>query len=212
MCGITGVVGFNGCCPISIAQLNAMCDTLVHRGPDDGGMDIRDGVAFGMRRLSIIDVKGGKQPVFNEDGTIWTVFNGEIYNFRELRQYLEKKGHSFKTNTDTEVIVHSYEEFGPEFPRYLNGMFAFAVHDSARRKLFLVRDHVGIKPLYYSFGRDFIVWGSEIKAILASGLVERKLDVDALGEFLSWEYIPGSRTLFKAIKKLEPAQLIEIVS
>jgi len=210
MCGIAGIAFFNGHSPIDMTLLKGMCDTLVHRGPDEEGIGIQDGVGFGMRRLSIIDLEGGKQPIFNEDGTIRTVFNGEIYNFRTLRRQLESEGHVFKTNTDTEVIVHAYEEFGAEFPKYLNGMFALALHDSARRKLFLARDHVGIKPLYYSFGRDSIVWGSEIKTVLASGLVERKLDADALGQFLSWEYIPGSSTLFKAIKKLEPAQLIEI--
>jgi asparagine synthase (glutamine-hydrolysing) len=187
-----------------------MCDTLSHRGPDDEGMDIRNNIAMGMRRLSIIDVKGGSQPIFNEDGSIRTVYNGEIYNFRELRRELEARGHVFLTQTDTEVIVHAYEEYGSDFPNYFNGMFAFALHDSARRKLFLVRDHIGIKPLYYCFNGKHIVWGSEIKALLASGLVDRDLDIDALGEFLAWEYVPGKKTLLKAVQKLEPGEMIEI--
>lgn len=210
MCGIAGIAVFRDFPQPNLELLKAMCDTLVHRGPDDDGMDIRDGVALGMRRLAIIDVSGGKQPIFNEDGTIRTVFNGEIYNYRELRTDLLARGHQFKTNSDTEAIVHAYEEYGPDFPKYLNGMFSIALHDSIRRRLYLVRDHIGVKPLYYCFTKHFIVWGSEIKALLATRLVERDLDVDALAEYLAWEYIPGSRTLFKSIKKIEPAHLIEI--
>ena len=210
MCGIAGIAVFNGGPQPTYEQLQTMCNTLVHRGPDEAGMDIRDNVAIGMRRLSIIDLSGGSQPIFNEDRSIRTVFNGEIYNFRELRRDLEARGHAFKTHSDTEVIVHSYEEYGSDFPKYLNGMFAFVVHDLTRRKLVLVRDHIGIKPLFYAFGRDWIVWGSEIKAILASRLIERRLDVDALGEFLAWEYVPGARTLFEGIRKLEPGQMIEV--
>jgi asparagine synthase (glutamine-hydrolysing) len=210
MCGIIGIAVFNGAPPPTYEQLQKMCDTLFHRGPDEEGMDIRDGVALGIRRLSVIDVEGGSQPIFNEDRTISTIFNGEIYNFRELRRKLESRGHVFKTNTDTEVIVHAYEEYGVVFPNYFNGMFAFALHDSTRRKLFLVRDPIGIKPLYYSFSQNRIVWGSEIKALLASGLIERELDIDALGEFLAWEYVPGDGTLFKTIRKLEPGEMIEI--
>ena len=210
MCGIAGIAVFNGAPSPTREQLKGMCDTLFHRGPDDEGMDIRDNIAMGMRRLSIIDVKGGSQPIFNEDGSIRTVYNGEIYNFRELRRELEARGHVFLTKTDTEVIVHAYEEYGSDFPKYFNGMFAFALHDSARRKLFLVRDHIGIKPLYYCFNGKHIVWGSEIKALLASGLIDRDLDIDALGEFLAWEYVPGKKTLLKAVKKLEPGEMIEI--
>jgi len=210
MCGIAGIAVFDGVPLPTREQLKAMCDTICHRGPDEEGMDIRDNVAIGMRRLSVIDVKGGSQPVFNEDRSIRTVFNGEIYNFRELRRDLESMGHIFVTNTDTEVIVHAYEEYGSDFPKYFNGMFAFALHDSAKRKLFLVRDHIGIKPLYYSFNEKYIVWGSEIKALLASGLIARDLDIDALGEFLAWEYVPGNGTLLKAVRKLEPAEMIEI--
>ncbi len=210
MCGITGIAAVNGSPVPTWQQLKTMCDTLYHRGPDQDGMDLREGVALGMRRLSIIDLAGGRQPIFNEQGNILTVFNGEIYNFRSLRQKLEACGHVFRTNTDTEVIVHAYEEYGADFPQYLNGMFAIAIHDTVKRKLLLVRDHLGIKPLYYAFNHRYLVWGSEIKAILVSGVVERSLDLNGLGAFLAWEYVPGEATLFQAIRKLEPGKLLEI--
>ncbi|MGE5804932.1 MAG: asparagine synthase (glutamine-hydrolyzing), partial [Ignavibacteria bacterium] len=210
MCGITGAVAFRNTPTVSFDTLESMVNTLFHRGPDESGMDIVGGAAMGMRRLSIIDLTGGSQPIYNEDKTIWTVYNGEIYNFYELRNELKSKGHIFKTNTDTEVIVHGYEEYGPGFPKYLNGIFAIALHDSVKQKFLLVRDHLGIKPLYYSFKKDYIVFGSEIKAVLKSGLVDKELDLDALSEFLSWEYIPGKSTLIKSVKKLEPGEVIEI--
>jgi asparagine synthase (glutamine-hydrolysing) len=210
MCGIAGYIRFKGYHQISEERLKLMVDTLYHRGPDESGMAILENAAMGMRRLSIIDLSGGSQPIYNEDGSVWTVFNGEIYNFKELRNELISKGHKFKTNADTEVIVHGYEEYGIEFPSRLNGMFALAVHDRKKNKIILARDHIGIKPLYYSFNEKRIIFGSEIKAILASGDIERELDIDALGEFLSWEYIPGKSTLLKSVKKLEPGELIEI--
>jgi asparagine synthase (glutamine-hydrolysing) len=210
MCGIAGIAALNGSTPPTLEQLHTVCDTITHRGPDDVGTHIQDGVALGMRRLSIIDVGGGHQPIFNEDKTVLTVFNGEIYNFQELRQKLEACGHTFATNSDTEVIVHAYEEFGLDFPKYLNGMFAIALHDTVNHKLILVRDHIGIKPFYYAFNPHYLVWGSEIKSILASGLVDRSLDLDALGEFFAWEYVPGKATLFKEIRKLEPGEMMVV--
>ncbi len=209
MCGIAGIALFNGSMPTA-QQLRRMCDAIVHRGPDDAGYNIHGQVALGMRRLSIIDIRGGQQPIFNETGTVLTVFNGEIYNFRELRQQLQLRGHIFSTQTDTEVIVHAYEEYGRNFPQYLNGMFAIALHDTVQNKLFLVRDHLGIKPLYYAYSNRHLVWGSEIKAILASGLVERSLDMNAMGEFFAWEYVPGEATLFQQIRKLKPGSRLEI--
>ena len=173
-------------------------------------MAIHGNAALGMRRLSIIDLSGGSQPIYNEDKSIWTVFNGEIYNFPDLKKELTDKGHIFKTNSDTEVIVHGYEEWGIDFPKKLNGMFAIALHDQKKNKFVLVRDHVGIKPVYYSFSNKRIVFGSEIKAILETNLVDKELDMNALGEFLSWEYIPGESTLIKSISKLEPGKLLEI--
>lgn len=210
MCGITGIAALNGSSPPTLEQLKTMCDAIYHRGPDQDGMDVTNGVGLGMRRLSIIDLSGGRQPIYNKDRTVLTVFNGEIYNFRELRQELEARGHGFATNTDTEVIVYAYEEYGRNFPKYLNGMFAIALHDTERQKLFLVRDHLGIKPLYYAYDGKHLVWGSEIKAILASNLIHPTLDMDALGEFLAWEYVPGRATLFKEIRKLAPGEMIEI--
>ena len=210
MCGIVGIVAMAGGRPPTRDQLEAMCASLVHRGPDDQGIEIAGNVGLGMRRLSIIDVGGGRQPIFNEDGTVLCVQNGEIYNFRELRQDLEARGHRFRTKSDTEVIVHAYEEYGPGCPELLNGMFALAVHDTRRRKLLLARDHIGIKPLYYMFAPPYLVWGSEIKSLLASGLVARDLDFDGLAQFLAWEYVPGAATLFRSIRKLEPGHLIEI--
>jgi len=210
MCGIAGIAAFAGSSPPTEPLIRAMCDTIVHRGPDDEGLDVRDNVALGMRRLAIIDLAGGSQPVFNEDRSVRTVFNGEIYNFQELRRELELCGHTFTTSSDTEVLVHGYEEWGTELPCHLNGMFAFAIHDSTNHRLMLARDHLGIKPLFYSFTGKHLVWGSEIKTVLASHLVERHLDYNALGEFLSWEYVPGQGTLFTNISKLEPGFLIDI--
>jgi len=210
MCGIVGIAAFAGGRPPTPGQLSAMCATLVHRGPDDEGSEIAGGVGLAMRRLSIIDVAGGHQPIFNEDRGVFAVQNGEIYNFRELRRDLEARGHRFATDSDTEVIVHAYEEHGARCPEVLNGMFALAVCDTRRRKLLLARDHMGIKPLYYMFAPPYLVFGSEIKALLASGLVTRALDMDGLAQFLAWEYVPGAATLLGAVRKLEPGHLIEI--
>lgn len=210
MCGITGFADFQSPTAPGMARLEAMTATLTHRGPDAGSTEIAAGVGLGMRRLSIIDVAGGRQPVYNEDRSVRVIFNGEIYNFRELRRELRAAGHVFATQSDTEVLVHAYEAYGAEFPKHLNGMFAIALHDIQRHQLLLVRDPLGIKPLYYSFDRRRLIWGSEIKALLASGMVERELDRGALNEFLTWEYLPGEGTLFRSIRKLLPGHLLEI--
>ncbi|HEX3234024.1 MAG TPA: asparagine synthase (glutamine-hydrolyzing) [Gemmatimonadales bacterium] len=210
MCGIAGVVPLNGGAAADGVQLAAMCSTIVHRGPDSEGCDIRDGIALGMRRLSVIDVSGGRQPMFNEDRTVRLVFNGEIYNFRELRAELVAAGHRFATASDTEVLVHLWEEHGSGFAARLNGMFAIALHDSRRRRFVLVRDHFGIKPLYYALTRQHLVFGSEVKAVLASGLTGRSLDLDALGQFLAWEYVPAPATLLQEVRKLGPAEMLEV--
>ncbi|MCU0574513.1 MAG: asparagine synthase (glutamine-hydrolyzing) [Syntrophobacteraceae bacterium] len=210
MCGIAGIACRDDLPPPSLDSLDGMCRTIVHRGPDEQGMAVHDRVGMAMRRLSIIDLAGGAQPIYNEDRSVWVVFNGEIYNYRELRRELESAGHVFRTNSDTEVIVHAYEELGPDFPNALNGMFAFSLHDARRRKLVLARDHIGIKPLYYFFNGSVMVWGSEIKAILATGLVPRRLNLDGLAQFLSWEYIPGRGSLFQSVHKLLPAEMMEL--
>jgi len=210
MCGIAGIAALGLAAAPSIDQVHDMCEVILHRGPDDEGLDLRNGVALGMRRLSIIDLSGGNQPIFNEDKTILCVFNGEIYNFKELRNTLITRGHVFRTQSDTEVIVHAYEEYGDSFPRYLNGMFAIALHDTSKNKLLLVRDHIGIKPLYYSLTKNYLIFGSEIKCLLATGLIDRNLNMDALGQFLAWEYIPGAMTLLNNVHKLEPASVLTV--
>ena len=186
------------------ALIETMCRTLAHRGPDDEGTFIANGVGLGSRRLSIIDVAGGHQPIHNEDRSIWIVFNGEIYNCRQLRALLEKLGHGFYTRTDTETIVHAYEEFGDECVKYLNGMFAFAIWDGSRRRLFLARDRFGIKPLYYAVVNKQLVFASEMKALLEHPSIERRIDFVALNEYLSFEYVPTPRTIFKGIRRLPP--------
>lgn len=210
MCGIAGIVSFAGASSPTREQVQGMCEVIRHRGPDAAGYDVRDGVGLGMRRLSIIDLAGGNQPIFNEDGSILCVFNGEIYNFEKLRKDLISQGHSFRTKSDTEVIVHAYEEYGDDFPSRLNGMFGIALHDTRQKKLLLIRDHIGIKPLFYSFDGHHFVFGSEIKCLLASGLVERNLNLDGLGQFLAWEYLPGQMTLLREVHKLEPASMLVI--
>ncbi len=210
MCGIAGIIAFASAPAPTPAQIRSMCEVMLHRGPDADGINIRDNVGLGMRRLSIIDLAGGNQPIFNEDRSILCVFNGEIYNFEQLRSQLEARGHHFRTRSDTEVIVHAYEEYGEAFPGYLNGMFAIALHDTREKKLLLIRDHIGIKPLYYSFSKSYLVFGSEIKCLLATGLVERNLNLDGLAQFLAWEYVPGAMTMLKGVHKLEPASLLSI--
>ncbi len=209
MCGIVGFLRFSGTTQTDDRpRLEAMTATLIHRGPDSAGMDQRDGVSLGMRRLSIIDLEGGHQPIYNEDRSVWTVYNGEIYNFPELKQELQSRGHLFRTGTDTEIIVHGYEEWGQDFPRRLNGMFAIALHDAANRKFMLVRDHLGIKPLYYAFLPDCLIFGSEIKALLASTWIDREMDLQGVADFLAWEYTPGRSTLFRSIRKLLPGEML----
>jgi asparagine synthase (glutamine-hydrolysing) len=210
MCGIAGVAALATPTPIDLSGLRAMTDSLLHRGPDETGSEICDGVALGMRRLSIIDLEGGSQPLYNEDRTIRVVFNGEIYNYRELRRGLEARGHRLVTHTDGEVIPHLWEELGPRFPTVLEGMFAIALHDLRSKRVALIRDHFGIKPLYYAWVDGRLVFGSEVKAVLAAGIVPRELDLDALGEFLSWEYVPAPRTLLRGVRKLLPGGMLEL--
>ena len=209
MCGIAGIAVLNGP-PPAVDELDAMCRSLMHRGPDEAGRLMDGSVALGMRRLSIIDLTGGSQPIFNEDRTVAVVCNGEIYNYRALRAWLETEGHRFTTASDTEVLVHLWEQVGIEFPRWLDGMFAIALYDSARRRLVLARDHVGIKPLYFLLDHHRLVFGSEVKALLATDRVSRRLDVDSLGQLLAWEYVPGRRTLVSGIERLEPASTLEL--
>ena len=204
MCGICGVYEFGARRPVEPDIVPAMLDVIRHRGPDDSGV-YRDGeIAMGMRRLSIIDLAGGKQPISNEDGSIVTVFNGEIYNYVELRESLRRRGHRFATNSDTEVIVHLYEDFGEDCVRELRGMFGFAVWDARRQRLFLARDRLGIKPLYYMEHNGALMFGSEIKAILQHPGAEVRLDHSALSHYCSLKYVPAPQTMFADIRALPP--------
>ncbi len=202
MCGICG---FNF---VDKKSLHQMCDLIEHRGPDDVGFYTSSKISIGMRRLAIIDLKTGAQPQHNEDEDIWIVFNGEIYNFIELTQQLEKKGHQFYTNSDTEVIIHSYEEWGERCLNKLRGQFAFCIYDSQKKQLFLARDHMGLKPLYYYFDGELFIFGSEIKTILCHN-IPREVDRYAFNLYLSLGYVPFNLTLFKGIFKLPPANYLK---
>jgi len=182
-----------------------MCDALSHRGPDDFGQWVDGRVGIGMRRLSIIDLQTGQQPITNEDGTIRVVFNGEIYNYRQLRKDLEAKGHQFRTTSDTEVIVHLFEEHGEACVQHLRGMFAFAIWDTRHQVLLLARDRLGIKPLCYAELPEGLIFASEIKALLQHSWIPRDLDPEAVAEYFTHLCIPGDLSIFKAIRKLPPA-------
>ncbi len=208
MCGICGKVNLNNE-PVGENLLGRMTSSLVHRGPDDSGIRISGNVGLGHRRLSIIDLSPqGHQPMCNEDGTVWIVYNGEIYNFLDLRPDLMAKGHTFRSRSDTETIIHLYEEYGTACLQYLRGMFAFAIWDERDKSLFIARDRIGKKPLYYySDGKTFI-FASEIKAILADERVERVPDHEAIHHYLTYQYVPSPWTAFRGIRKLPPAQYL----
>lgn len=209
MCGICGIFDRSNR-PIDDILLKNMTAIMRHRGPDGAGLLVEDHVGLGHRRLSIIDLGGGAQPICNEGGNLHIVFNGEIYNFVELRKELKNAGHEFKTFSDTEVIVHAFEQWGKECVKRFNGMFAFALWDSRRRELMLARDHLGIKPLYYIELGDRILFASEIKALLQDPVCPREVDVDALAELFTFRYVPSPKTLFKGIRKLPPGYLMNI--
>lgn len=209
MCGIAGMVYTNGEGAVSESLVHRMCETIVHRGPDDEGIFVKGGVGLGMRRLSIIDLAGGHQPVFNEDRSVWIVFNGEIYNFPELREELLKRGHTFRTHSDTEVIVHLYEEMGSDCVTKLRGMFAIALYDERRRKLLMARDRLGKKPLHYALDRGRLLFGSEIKAILEVAPELAAINQPALLQYMYFGYVPDPLTAFTNIHKLPPGHLLE---
>lgn len=206
MCGIAGFVSRR--VREGAKVLQKMNQTMIHRGPDEEGIYVNGTYGLGMRRLSIIDLSGGSQPVWNEDHTVGIVFNGEIYNFRELREQLEKKGHRFSSRSDTEVIVHLYEEEGIQSLERLNGMFAFALYDQKEDKLFLARDRMGEKPLHYYFYNGDFVFASEIKSILAFPEITTRLSLEALNLYLTYEYVPAPHTIYENIFKLEPAHYL----
>lgn len=209
MCGIAGIADSGKGAMADRETIHQMCERIVHRGPDDEGIYVHEGVGLGMRRLSIIDLSGGHQPIHNEDKTVWVVFNGEIYNFPELRKELERRGHRFYTSTDTEVIVHLYEELGAGCVQKLRGMFAIAVYDEKKRKLLLARDRLGIKPLHYAVEKGRLLFGSEIKAILAASPALREMSLDGLLQYIQCGYIPAPSTAFSRISKIPPGHVLE---
>src|SRR6266851_6329938 len=203
MCGIVGIVENNNSL-VDQSLLARMCQAIEHRGPDDDGFYFNEGVGLGMRRLSIIDVKGGQQPIHNQDRSAWIVFNGEIYNYRELREKLEKLGHTFYTNSDTEAIIHAYDRYGADCPKHLRGMFAFAIWDERTQELFVARDRVGKKPLLYAQLNGQLVFASEFSALLLHPDVSRDIDFEAIHYYLSFICVPAPLTAYRAIRKLEP--------
>jgi asparagine synthase (glutamine-hydrolysing) len=210
MCGIAGLMKFGRDVRADSAVVRQMCAAMTHRGPDDEGVYGDGPTAIGMRRLSIIDVAGGHQPLSNENGTIWIVFNGEIYNHAELRKGLEQRGHRYRTNSDTETIVHLYEEYGRDCVKHLRGMFAFAIWDREKGTLFVARDRLGIKPLYYRIAADSFLFGSEIKVILAHGSIRPDFRLAALPEYLAFGYLSGEETFYNGILKLMPGHWLDV--
>lgn len=209
MCGICGFVYQDPERRTDPADLDRMCAAIVHRGPDDQGTFVRNNIALGMRRLSIIDLESGAQPIFNETNDCLIVFNGEIYNYRSIREELEKKGHRFKTSSDTETILHAFEEWGKNCVTRLNGMFAFAIWDERNKRLFMARDRLGIKPIYYYVDKDRLVFASELKSLLQARDIPRHINLKALDTFLSFEYIPDSLSILNDIHKLPAAHTLE---
>jgi asparagine synthase (glutamine-hydrolysing) len=209
MCGIAGMMGTERGCVADGAVVRRMCDVITHRGPDDYGAYVNGPVGLGMRRLSIIDLSTGHQPIANEDETIWIVYNGEVYNFIELRDELRARGHVFRTNTDTEAIVHLYEEFGSDCVKRLRGMFAFAIYDSRNRSLLLARDRLGKKPLHYAMDGEWLVFGSEIKSLLEAAPDLAEVNREGILNYFYFGYIPDPQSAFRKIHKLPPGHLLE---
>ncbi len=210
MCGIVGLYYRDPRRPVAEETIRAMLASIVHRGPDDEGLLVDDNLGMGMRRLSIIDLDGGHQPISNEDGHVTVVYNGEIYNYPELKADLETEGHRFATKSDTEVLVHGYEQWDAGLPSRLNGMFAYSLWDARRRRLIIARDRIGIKPLYIYEDEEKIAWASEIKALLQVPGITAEQDHAALFDFMTFGYVPAPRTMFRGIRKLPPASVITI--
>ena len=209
MCGIAGVIQFGRDARVDIDTIRQMCRVMSHRGPDDDGFYVSGPVGLGMRRLSIVDLTTGHQPISNEDETAWIVFNGEIYNHAELREQLQARGHRYRTNSDTETIIHLYEEYGCNCVQHLRGMFAFAIWDTKKQRLFIARDRLGIKPLYYRLTPQSLAFGSEIKVILAEG-TQPAFNRRVLPEYLAFGYVSGSESFYEGITKLMPGHTMEV--
>jgi len=210
MCGIAGIWNFKTRRPIERERLEAITHALSHRGPDGSGYYCDQDLGFGHRRLSIIDLEGGRQPMCNEDETVWITFNGEIYNFPDLRKQLLARGHRFRTHCDTEAIVHLYEDFGEKCFEHLRGMFALALWDQKRQRLVLARDRIGIKPMFYGLGADGIVFGSELKCVRESGLVSRDVDPTAIADLFTLNFIPSPKTIYRNAFSLEPGHSLVV--
>ncbi|MFC1631913.1 asparagine synthase (glutamine-hydrolyzing) [Candidatus Omnitrophota bacterium] len=210
MCGICGVYNYRTNQGVDAEQLRKMTGVLRHRGPDEQGFYIKDQLGLGHQRLSIIDLATGTQPITNEDKSILIVFNGEIYNYRQLREEVKSRGHSLRTASDTEVIIHLYEDAPEEFINRLNGIFAFCIWDAKRRKLILARDRLGVKPLFYSFVKQGVIFASEVKSILQHHAASKEIDPRALDDFFSLGYITGGKSIFKSIESLKPATILTI--
>jgi asparagine synthase (glutamine-hydrolysing) len=204
MCGIAGIYKPHCSEQLSPEAVRAMTQTIIHRGPDDEGIYTGAGIAFGFRRLSIIDLAGGHQPLANEDETVWVMLNGEIYNYPELREELATRGHVFRTHSDTEVIAHLYEEVGEKCFERLRGMFAIAIWDARRKTMLLARDRVGKKPLFYAEDSEQVTFASELKALLTSPHVSREMDLTALSDYFSLGYVPAPKTIYRAVRKIPP--------
>jgi asparagine synthase (glutamine-hydrolysing) len=208
MCGICGIFEYERQTDIASDRVHRMNQTMIHRGPDDGGVFVGPGIGLGHRRLSIVDLAGGHQPMSNEDGKVWVLLNGEIYNYPELRTELLSRGHRFATNSDTEAIVHLYEDYAEGCFAKLRGMFSIAIWDSQRRKLVLARDRVGKKPLFYAADRERILFGSELKALLASDTLAKDIDERALSDYFSFGYIPAPKTIYRSVRKVMPGHYL----
>src|SRR5450755_181801 len=210
MCGIAGILEFGRDTRANAAALREMCRVITHRGPDDDGFYTDGPAGIGMRRLSIVDVAGGHQPLTNEDGTLWIVFNGEIYNHLALREQLIARGHRYSTHSDTETILHLFEEYGADCVQQLRGMFAFAIWNRNTKTLFIARDRLGIKPLYYKLTPERLLFGSEIKAVLAHGGIRAEFDRAVLPEYLAFGYLSGEESFYAGIRKLLPGHTMTV--
>src|SRR5713226_7376454 len=208
MCGICGQYNFETLAPVRRADIEVMAESIAHRGPDDEGYFFSGPLGFGFRRLSIIDLAGGHQPMSDAEEKVWVIFNGEIYNYLELKSELEKRGHRFRTRSDTEVIVHGYKEWGTEVFNHLNGMFGLAIWDVAKRRLVVARDAMGIKLIYYRIANGQLTFGSEIRAVLAAEDSKPEVDPVALNLFLRFRYTPSPLTIFEGIRKLAPGTML----
>lgn len=209
MCGIVGMVNLDGRAA-EAALLARMNEAILHRGPDEDGVYLKGHVGLAMRRLAIIDLKGGQQPISDEEGAAWIVYNGEVYNYREVKKELEARGHRFHTDCDTEVVLHAYLEYGDDCPKHLRGMFAFAIWDERKQELFIARDRVGKKPLLYAKTRDSFVFGSEFSALLLHPSVSREIDRGALDDYLTFMCVPAPQTAYRDIRKLEPGHSLTL--